>query len=80
MGIAADEAIPSDATIPYVTYIASIYRSSSDYGNKKFPYKNLPSTSEILNTTRLKIRFGAKDKNPKTQLTFSSHQRSSLKM
>ena len=64
MGIATEEGIPSDATIPFVTYSASIYRSSSDFGNKKFPYKNLPSTSELLNTTRLKIRFGPKEKEP----------------
>ena len=49
-------------TAEEVTYTASIYRSSSDFNDKKFPYKNLPSTSEILNTTRLKIKFKAIDK------------------
>tara|TARA_B100001059_G_scaffold236334_1_gene286270 strand:- start:12445 stop:18009 length:5565 start_codon:yes stop_codon:yes gene_type:complete len=44
-------------TTEEVTYTASIYRSSSDFNDKKFPYKNLPSTSEILNTTKLKIKF-----------------------
>ena len=40
-----------------VTYTASIYRSSDDLDKDKYPFKNLPHTSGLLNSTKLAIRF-----------------------
>ena len=40
-----------------VTYTASIYRSSDDLDKDKYPYKNLPHTSHLLNSSKLKITF-----------------------
>ena len=40
-----------------VTYTASIYRSSDDLDKDKYPYKNLPHTSHLLNSAKLKIAF-----------------------
>lgn len=42
-----------------VTYTVSIYRSSADLNKEKYPYKNLPATSNLLNSAKLKIKFGA---------------------
>ena len=40
-----------------VTYTASIYRSVDDLNKKKYPYTNLPATSDLLNSATLKITF-----------------------
>ena len=52
----------------FVTYHASIYRHVNDTDIKKFPYKNLPSTSEALHTRKLKIKF-ALDPTPDPDTT-----------
>lgn len=40
-----------------VTYTVSIYRSSADLNKEKYPYKNLPAASNLLNSAKLKIKF-----------------------
>lgn len=40
-----------------VTYTASIYRASDDLDKNNYPYKNLPHTSALLNSAKLKITF-----------------------
>ena len=50
-----------------VTYTASIYRSSDDLDKDKYPYKNLPHTSHLLHSSKLKITFAKiPDKDPVT--------------
>ena len=40
-----------------LTYTTTIYRSVDDLDLNKYPYKNLPSASDILNSSTLGIRF-----------------------
>ena len=40
-----------------VTYTATIYRAVDDLDLDKYPYKNTPSTSNVLNSAQLKITF-----------------------
>lgn len=40
-----------------VTYTASIYRAVDDLDLSRYPYKNLPSTSSVLNSATLDINF-----------------------
>jgi hypothetical protein len=42
-----------------VTYTATIYRAVDDLDLNKYPYKNTPSTSNVLNSAQLKITFPA---------------------
>jgi uncharacterized protein (UPF0333 family)/uncharacterized membrane protein required for colicin V production len=54
-----------------VTYTASIYRSSDDLDKDKYPYKNLPHTSHLLHSSKLKITFAKiPDKDPITSDIF----------
>lgn len=40
-----------------LTYTATIYRAVDDLDLNKYPYKNLPTTSDILNSSALSIGF-----------------------
>ena len=40
-----------------LTYTATIYRAVDDLDLNKYPYKNLPTTSNILNSSTLSIEF-----------------------
>jgi uncharacterized membrane protein required for colicin V production len=55
--IASDKFHSADKQKDFVTYQASIYRSVEDLDLGKYPYKNTPSTSSILNTRQLKIKY-----------------------
>ena len=49
-----------DQTAEEVTYTASIYRASDDFNKDQYPYTNLPHTSNLLNSSALKITFSKK--------------------
>ena len=55
---------PPTPTTDHVTYHAGIYRSVEDLDVVKYPYKNTPSTSSALNSSKLKIKFTTADVDP----------------
>jgi hypothetical protein len=48
---------PLSNTIDEVQYTAGVFRSSDDLNNTKYPGKNLPNSSPVLNTVKARIKF-----------------------